>query len=324
MRKNVLVIGGAGYIGSNIVDELISRKDNVIIYDDISTGFKNACNKKAKVIKGSFTDEKKLIKVIKDNKINVIVCMAAKTKVGESVQKPLMYYQTNINGILSVLEAMKKTKCKNLVFASSAAIYGNIKGNKPLKEDLKTIPCNPYGRTKLMSEKIIKDVAEANNFTYAMFRIFNVAGAGKNNGVRAKKASWLIPCITRSFINKQKFIINGGNYKTKDGTTVRDYVHVVDVAHGFCLGVDLVSKNKSGIFNLCSNKGVSTKEAYLTAVKILKQKKNFEVKGNRSGDPGVLIGDNTKAKKILKWKPINSDIGNIIKTDYLFQKKYNL
>ena len=319
MKNNILVIGGAGYIGSNIVDELIVRKDNVIIFDDISTGFIKACNPKAKLIKGSFTDVNKLIKVIKDNKIDAIVCMAAKTKVGESVQLPLMYYRTNLDGILSVLEAMKRTNCKNLVFASSAAIYGNIKDNKPLKEDLKTIPCNPYGRTKLMSEKIIQDVAKANNFNYAMFRIFNVAGAGKN-GVRAEKASWLVPCITRSFINKQKFIINGSNYDTKDGTTVRDYVHVLDVAHGFCLGVDFVLKNKSGIFNLCSGKGISTKEVYKAAVKELKQKPNFEIKGNRSGDPGVLVVSNLKAKKELKWNPINSSIDKVIKSDYLFQK----
>ena len=321
MKNNVLVIGGAGYVGANIVDELFSRKDNIVIYDDFSTGFKEACNKKAKVVKADFCDTKKLVSTIRQNKINVIVCMASKIKVWESVEKPLMYYNVNIKGILSVLDAMKATNCKKLVFASSAAIYGNIKGTKPLNENLKSIPCNPYGRTKLMSEKIIIDVCEALGFKYAMFRIFNVAGASKHNGVRVKKASWLIPCITRSLLNKQKFVINGGNYKTKDGTTVRDYVHVLDVAHGFCLGVDLVNKNKSGIFNLSSGKGTSTKEAYLAAIRVLKQKGNYEIKGNRSGDPGTLIGNCSKAKKILKWKPINSNIENIIKNNYLFQKK---
>ncbi len=322
--NNILVIGGAGYIGSVLVEDLINNKQKVVVYDDLSTGFKSQVHPKAKFIKGCMKDTKKLSLVIKQNKITHIVLLAAKIKVGESTQKPLEYYDTNVNGLISVLEAMKNAKCHNLVFASSAATYGDIKSNKPLSENLVTKPCNPYGWTKYIDEQIIKDYSKTNKINYLLLRFFNVSGASssKKYGIYDKNTSLLIAKINDAIINNKQFKIFGGKYKTKDKTALRDYIDVRDVSNAIVLGIDYLKKNKSDVFNICSSVKISVLDVIKTAQKVTNKKLNYTITDNRPGDPEILIGDNKKIKAKLNWKP-KYDLKEMILSDYQFRLKLN-
>lgn len=322
--KNILVIGGAGYIGSVITEE-ITTKYNVIVYDNLSTGYKKLVNKNAKFIKGDMLNTTLLAKIIKLQKIDVVILMAASIVVSESTKKPLEYFQNNIGGLLSVLKAMKIGKCNKLLFASSAAVYGNCK-LICINEECDKSPCNPYGWSKLICEQIIQNVAQSFNLNYILFRIFNVAGASNTGktGLMNTNSTLLIHCINKSIINKNKFQIFGHSYNTIDGTASRDYIHVLDVANAFYMGVKylLSHANTRFIFNIGQNKGYTVKQVYDLATKLLKIKSNFEFCKNRIGDPSKLLANNKKITSILKWRP-KKTLQDMIMSDYYFQLKNN-
>ena len=318
---NILVIGGARYIGSVVVERLI-KNHKIVVLDDLSTGFKELVHKDAKFVLGTMLDQKLVENIIKENSIELVICLAAKIVVPESVAKPLEYYETNIHGIINVVQALKNTNCKNIIFSSSAAVYG-VPKSVPIREDDIKDPCNPYGRSKLACEWVITDAAKVCDINYAIFRFFNVAGASSSNdyGMMKKKPSLLISCINDCFINNKVFNIYGNQYNTIDKTALRDYVHVSDLASAHELAIEMLKQNKSGIFNLGSGTGYTVKQVYDTAVAVLNQKPNFVYQPNRPGDPDKLLTDYSLANKVLGWKPTHS-LTEMIVDDFNFRNKH--
>lgn len=299
--KNILVIGGAGYIGSVFIEELLKTKKNinVVILDNLSTGFKENINPKAKFYKGCQKDYKLLTKIIIDEQIDFIFHFAAKLVVGESVFMPIEYYENNVGGMLNIVKCMKENNVKNIIFSSTAAVYGNSK-IFPIDENSPKEPINPYGSSKLADEYILKGANEAYGINYGILRYFNVAGASKKYGSRLSNPTLLIPVINKSINNKTQMKVFGNNYKTKDGSCIRDYIHVVDLVKAHILMMEYMLKNnKSNIVNLGTSKGFTVFEVIKTTEKVLNKKVDYIIAPRRKGDPAVLITKNNKAKKDL-------------------------
>ncbi|UUD35085.1 UDP-glucose 4-epimerase GalE [Mycoplasmopsis caviae] len=326
-----LLIGGAGYIGSHVAEQLnIQTNNQVIVYDNLSTGFREFVDKRNKFIKGDILDFKKLTRVFSENKIDIVIYLAGLIKVGESVSNPLSYYETNIMGLVNVLRAMKQNDVNNLVFSSSAAIYGNNSTHEGyfFEDDAKE-PCSPYGKTKYFGEEIIKDFAKANEkFRYSFLRYFNVAGASssKKIGYLTKndaKPTHLIPAISYfAFSLNNDFKIFGNDYKTADGTCVRDYVYVVDLAKIHILVAQkMIQNNQSYYFNVGSSKGFSNLEIVQSFERNLNRSLNVKYGPRRAGDPDILIASN---KKICSEFNIDfkTSIDQIVQSEIEFRKKH--
>lgn len=319
---NILVIGGAGYIGSVTVEHLIESKHNVIILDNLSTGFKSLINPQATFYEGSMFDDKLLTKIFIIHKIEVVILYAAKIIVSESVDKPIEYFWENIGGLSIVLKSMVKNNIKNIIFSSSAAVYGE--SNKiPIHEQDEKKPCNPYGETKLYGEKLILDCNKTYKINFIIFRFFNVAGSSisQKYGMMKKKPSALIPAISDCIINNQQFKIFGNDYQTKDGTCCRDYIHVQDIAYAVTNSLLLLKNNESHIFNLSTNQGYTILDIVKIAQKLISPNLKYAFYPKRNGDPKILLASNDKAKKILNWVP-KYTIEDMIISDYNFRKKY--
>jgi len=316
----ILNIGGAGFIGSVATEKFLKAGHKVIVLDDLSTGFEKLVSKKAKFYKGSMLDYKLLDKIFKTHKIDCVALYAAKIVVPESVAHPNDYYLTNVGGMATVLKAMVANNVKNIIFASSAAVYGVCK-KVPVNENSPKDPCNPYGASKLMCERLLADAKVAHGINYVAFRFFNVAGASESGkyGMMKQKPSLLIPAINDAILHGKKVSIFGDKYKTKDGTCLRDYIHVVDLANAALLGLDYLKKNKSGIFCLGSNSGYTVLDIVKYAKKYVDKELQYEIKPNRAGDPDALITCNNKARKELKWK-VQFSLKDMIVSDYKFRK----
>jgi UDP-glucose 4-epimerase len=321
----VLVIGGAGYIGSHAVYELIRDNHEVVVMDNLSTGDETFIPKGVKFYFGDITKREDLSEIFETEcaikPFDVVMHFAAKLIVPESMSKPLEYYHNNVEGVRLMLEVMTEHNIKNVVFSSTAAVYGN-----PVKtlceEDDITIPVNPYGASKLASENMIKWVCNAYKMNYCIFRYFNVAGADKSLEIGLKKdnLTHLIPITVQTALGiRDKMIVFGDDYDTVDGTCVRDYIHVSDLAHAHVLGAKyILNNNESVLLNLGSNEGYSVKQIIDEVSKYAKV--NYEVGPRREGDPASLIASNTKAKEILGWIPQNG-LSDIIKSDMEYRKK---
>ena len=318
---NVLVIGGAGYIGSHVVYELLRQKQNVIVFDDLSTGNQQAIPQEVKFYKGSQLDSKHLDQVFNENKIDVVMLFSAKLIVSESIQKPIMYFENNINGVANILKVMLKNHIQNIVFSSTAAVYGNLQKNVPVKEEDYKNPINPYGQSKLACEWLIKNAHQTHQINYAIFRYFNVAGADASGAIGqstkgSNKLTHLIPLIIEVATKQRaKLQIYGNDYDTKDGTCIRDYVHVSDLAIAHIQGAMFVLQGKSNTFNIGSSQGFSVLEILQKAKMVTNQKIESEISGRRNGDPPFLVADNSKIKKVLGWKP-KYGIEEMIESDY--------
>lgn len=321
----VCVTGGAGYIGSHAVYELIKENHEVIVIDDLSTGDINSIHNKAKFYKQDISDKELLMKILKEENdkkpIDVIMHFAAKLIVPESVTQPLEYYHTNVEGTRILLETMKELQINNIVFSSTASVYGDAKNGICNEED-SVLPINPYGDSKLACERLIKWSAEAYHFNYCIFRYFNVAGADKSLeiGLNKENLTHLIPVVIETALkSRDKMIIYGDDYNTKDKTCVRDYVHVSDIARAHLLGAKyIVNNNTSTLLNLGSNNGYSVKEIINEVEKYAKV--NYEIGPRRQGDPPIIIANNKKAKEVIGWSPIYT-IKDIIETDYKYRQK---
>lgn len=315
---NILITGGAGYIGSVVTEHCIKNKHKVYIVDDLSTGSKKLINKKAKFYLCDIRKTKELEKIFIKNNFDLVIHLAAKTRVGESVKLPDLYYDVNVNGTKNIINLMNKHNVNKIIFASSAAVYG-IPKKVPLKEDEDKSPCNPYGKNKLECETLIKN----SGLAYGILRFSNVSGASDSlkGGMIQNNPSLLIPIVNRLLVKKQTPIIFGDKYKTKDGTCLRDYVHVEDVATTIDLVIKQLSKDQSLIINVCSNKGYSVKEVIKKACLLNKQPFKYLIKDNRSGDPDKLILCNVRSKKILNFVPKRS-LNQMISSDLKFIKKW--
>jgi UDP-glucose 4-epimerase len=319
----VLVTGGAGYIGSHTVQKLLDAGHEPVIYDNLSTGFKEAIPAGVKFIHGDVRESDLLHRTMKEHPIEAVIHFAAKLIVPESVEKPLEYYDNNVNGTLRVLEACGKNKVSKFIFSSTAAVYGNPE-KSPVTEDMMPAPINPYGSSKWMSEKILADYAKVGGPNYVILRYFNVAGAAVKggNGQRTKNATHLVKVASEVAAKKRLHIeIYGKDYATSDGTCVRDYIHVEDLAMAHLQALNYLSHGGvSQIFNAGYGVGYSVRDVVQTMIKVSKTDFTIKEGPRRAGDPDSIVADSTKIQKTMGWKPQYNDIELICKTAYDWEK----
>ena len=304
---NVLVVGGAGYIGSHAVSLLKNQGHNAIIYDDFSKGHKEVGQiLSVKIVEGDLGDKAKLKEIFISEKIDVVMHFAAFIEVGESVVDPAKYYENNVAKVLKLLEAMVESNVLKFIFSSTAATFGEPIMEK-INEEHPQNPINPYGQSKLMVEKILKDYEKAYGMKSVVFRYFNACGSDMNGiiGESHDPESHLIPLILQAASGRRDSIkVFGTDYATQDGTCIRDYVHVYDLAQAHILGMDkMIKDNQSFNYNLGSGSGYSVKEITDNVKKVTGKDFKVEYVERRAGDPGILIADSTKAEKELDWKP---------------------
>ena len=322
---NILITGGAGYIGSHIVEQLAKNKSNkLIILDNLSTGYKRLIHKKAQFFKGNINNSKILKKIINKNDIETIIHLAASLNVAEAEKNKRKYYLNNIIGTKKLILSCKNSKVKNFIFSSSCSIYGNIIGK--VSEKKKPNPQGYYAFTKYKSEQLIKNYSKIFNYNYAILRYFNVAGASssKKIGEIERSHGHLIKNIAIQCLNNKPIInIYGNNYPTKDGTCIRDYIHVSDLADIHYKSLEHLKKNKKSFTLNCGyGKGYSVLQI---AKHVKKYKKNLIINflERRPGDVAQVYADTKKFKKLLKWKPKFNSINKIIKSAINWERKLN-
>ncbi|MFC6274465.1 UDP-glucose 4-epimerase GalE [Levilactobacillus tangyuanensis] len=321
----VLVLGGAGYIGSHAVDRLIEKGYDVAVVDNLVTGHRAAVNSKARFYEGDVHDQKFLNDVFDKEDIEGVMHFAAFSIVPESMEKPLKYFDNNTAGMVSLLEVMNKHNVKRIVFSSTAATYGEPK-QIPIKETDPQIPTNPYGESKLMMEKIMHWSDEAYGIKFIALRYFNVAGAKEDGSIGEDHhpETHLIPIILQVAAGERKELaIFGSDYPTKDGTNVRDYVHVVDLVDAHILALEyLKAGHDSDAFNLGSSTGFSNKEMLEAARKVTGKEIPAKMAPRRAGDPSTLIAASDKARKVLNWKPQFDNVEDIIRTAWNWKQTH--
>lgn len=320
----ILVPGGAGYIGSHTVAELLERGYEVLVIDNLLKGHREA------LLGGEFVladllDREKLNGVFRKNRIDAVIHFAANSLVEESVKYPDMYYRNNVVGGMNLLDAMKDHGVKYIVFSSTAATYGEPE-NIPILETDKTAPKNPYGETKLTFEKMLKWYDNAFGIKHVALRYFNVAGAHASGkiGEDHSPETHLIPLVLKTAMGMRESIgIYGDDYETQDGTCVRDYIHVTDLADAHILALkELDSSKESRIYNLGNGRGFSVKQVIDAAQDVTGRKIKTVVGGRRAGDPAVLIASSEKIQKELKWTPRFNDIRTIIGSAWKWHKEH--
>lgn len=315
---SVLVLGGAGYIGSHTVDRLVEAGKDVVVVDSLVTGHLAAVRKEAKFYQGDLADKDFMRKVFTENPdIDAVIHFAAFSLVAESMKDPLKYFDNNTAGMVKLLEVMNEFDIKYIVFSSTAATYG-IPEKMPIYEDDPQLPINPYGESKLMMEKIMRWADEAYGIKFVALRYFNVAGAKPDGSIGEDHhpETHLLPIVLQVAMGeREKLQIFGDDYNTPDGTNVRDYVHPFDLADAHVLAVDyLRNGNESSAFNLGSSTGFSNLEIVKAAREVTGKEIPAEIAARRGGDPDTLIAASEKARKVLGWKPEFDDIHKIIET----------
>lgn len=318
---SILVTGGSGYIGFHVVKGLLNKREDVIVVDNLETGHREAVLG-GKLFIGDLRNEEFMTKIFKENEIEGIIHFAANSLVGESMKNPYKYYENNVYGTLCLLKQMVSHKVDKIVFSSTAAIYGNPKV-VPIKENTSAKPTNVYGETKLAMEKMFYWFQKIHDINYISLRYFNAAGADESGkiGEWHKPETHLIPNILKAAIKNEKIKIFGDDYPTRDGTCIRDYIHVTDLAIAHLLSLDNLRERKaSNIFNLGTQQGTTVKEVIKTANKVLNKNIEIEVLPRREGDPAVLVASSQKIEKELGWKPKYSHMDKIIETAWKFMK----
>ncbi|SEM88535.1 UDP-galactose 4-epimerase [Paenisporosarcina quisquiliarum] len=302
----ILVVGGAGYIGSHFVEELVKEKD-VVILDNLSTGHRYLLNERAHFIEGNLGDEALLDSIFKNYNIDAVIHFAASSLVGESVSNPIKYYENNVTATLVLLKTMIAHNVKKFIFSSTAATYG-IPNDDIITEKTATNPINPYGRSKLIIEWMLHDFAKSNELQYVILRYFNAAGAHVNGriGESHSPETHLIPIILEHLLGMRETIsVFGDDYSTKDGTCIRDYIHVTDLANAHLLSLNALLKNdlKTEIFNLGNGTGYSVMEVIRACEEISGKKASILIEVRRDGDPEKLVASSEKIATMLKWSP---------------------
>lgn len=312
---SILVLGGAGYIGSHAVCQLIDKGENAVVIDNLETGHKEAIHPNATFYQGDIRNVEFLSSVFEKESIDAVMHFAANSLVGESMEKPLQYFDNNVYGTQILLQAMVEHNVKHIVFSSTAATYGEPE-SIPLNESMPTNPTNTYGETKRTMEKLMKWTEQAHGIKYVSLRYFNVAGARESGeiGEDHRPETHLVPIILQTALNQRSHItIFGDDYDTADGTCIRDYVHVEDLIQAHILAMNyLKNGGKSDIFNLGSSEGFSVKEMIDAARQVTGQEIPAKIGKRRQGDPSALIASSDKAKQILGWNPSRTSITQIM------------
>jgi len=324
----ILVTGGAGYIGSHTTLELLENGYEVVIVDNLSTGHMVLAPKGAEFETANVGDKAAMEKIIDKHNPEAVIHFAGSIQVEESVSNPLKYYDNNTSVTRSLIETCVKKKVNKFIFSSTAAVFGEPKETQ-LNEDVVKAPINPYGMSKLMTEQILKDTAFAHkDFKFVILRYFNACGADgqQRSGQICEKATHLIKIAAELALGKrEKMSVFGTDYPTKDGTCVRDFIHVSDLANIHKKAMDyLIEKNQSNIFNCGYGKGYSVRDILNSVEKYMGKKLNIIDADRRAGDPAELIADNSKLKEVLSWKPKHDNIDEIVSSSIKWEKSLSL
>ena len=316
----ILVTGGAGYIGSVVTEELIKSGHEATVFDNLEKGHREAVAPEADFVEGDLRDGELLRKIFRQKEIEAVIHLAAYSLVGESVQNPAKYYQNNVVAGLSLLDAMIDSDVKKIVFSSTAAVYGEPE-KQPITETDRLAPTNPYGETKLAFEHALRWYENAYSLKYASLRYFNAAGASERNGELHEPETHLIPLVLQAALGKIPHItIFGEDYHTRDGTCVRDYIHVIDLARAHILALDILDE-RSAIYNLgCGGAGYTVREVIDTAKDVTNLEIPFKIGERRAGDPAVLIASSDKIKSELGWQPEYQDLRVIVESAWKWMK----
>ncbi len=320
----VLVTGGAGYIGSHVVRALLQAGHEVVVYDNLSTGHRQAIPADVPFYEEDIRVTERLAEVLLAERIGAVLHFAALSLVGESMEEPQKYYDNNIGGTLSLVTAMRQAHVENLVFSSTAAVYGEPE-QWPILETAPTCPTNVYGRTKLVIEGMLADFAAAYGVRYVSLRYFNAAGAwedgeiGEDHGTETH----LVPLILKAALGQRKAIsIYGTDYATADGTCIRDYIHVCDLAQAHVLALEhLGCGGECRVYNLGSEQGFSVRQVIETARKITQLDFAVEEATRRLGDPAVLVASSAKIRQELGWSPVRSDLASIVRDAWRWHQR---
>jgi len=321
---SILVTGGAGYIGSHTVKMLSESGYEVVVFDSLEKGHRQAVENKELII-GNLLNEKSLEEVFNKYNISAVIHFAAHSLVGESMLDPQKYYINNVTGTLNLLKAMLQNKVDKLVFSSTAAVYGepNI---SPITEETEKKPTNIYGKTKLIIENILEDYNKAYGLNYISLRYFNACGADESGkiGEDHNPETHLIPLVLKTALGqREKIAIFGDDYNTPDGSCIRDYIHVNDLAQAHILALNALEQgSKSGVYNLGNGNGFSVKEVIKAAEKVTGITINKEIAARRPGDPAVLVACSDKIKNELGWQPQYTDLEKIIETAWKWHKDF--
>ncbi len=317
-QMNILVTGGAGYIGSVLVEELVRDDHDVVVVDDLSKGHRDAVSERAILVEADIADRTQIESLLKEHKVKAVIHMAAFSLVGESFQNSDAYYENNVVKSRALLDAMAAVDVSKIVFSSTAAVYGEP-GRSPIVETDELRPTNPYGETKLQFERVLSDYEKRVGLGHVSLRYFNAAGATAKNGERHEPETHLIPLVLETALGLHPFVeIFGDDYPTRDGTCLRDYVHVLDLARAHILAIDAVD-NTNGAYNLgCGGEGYTVREVIETAREVTGLDIPVRISGRREGDPAVLIASSDRIKGDLNWEPEFQDLRFIIESAWVW------
>ena len=317
-----MVTGGAGYIGSVVVEGLLSDGHQVVVYDNLAKGHRQSVPENIPFIESDLLDRERLIAAFRQHEIDAVIHMAADSLVGESVEKPDKYYRSNVVAGLSLLDAMREVGVKRLVFSSTAAVYGEPE-KQPIEESDPTNPTNTYGETKLTFERALRWYESAYGIRYASLRYFNAAGATERCGEWHDPETHLIPLVLQAATGRREHVeIYGEDYRTRDGTCVRDYIHVVDLARAHILALQILGE-RSAIYNLgCGGDGYSVREVIDVANEITGREIPIKIGPRRAGDPAVLIASSEKIKRELGWSPQFQDLRLIVDSAWQWLQRH--
>lgn len=325
---NILITGGAGYIGSHTVQALLRTQlfkiGHLFVFDNLTTGHREAVPEGATFIQADIRDTKFLSETLKQNKIEAIIHFAAKLIVPESVDRPLEYYDNNVNGVLSLATACRDVGVKKIIFSSTAAVYGEPSSLKPIVETDIALPINPYGMSKLIGERILRDCDKAFGLHSVCLRYFNVAGAALDgtNGQRSKKATHLVNVACQTVLGTRECVeIFGTDFPTPDGTGVRDYIHIEDLAELHILALHYLNQGgTSEVLNCGYGKGYSVREVLESMKKVSQMQLKTKEVSRRQGDPSSLVAQSEKLKKLFSWSPKYADLDLICKSALEWEK----
>ncbi|MFI5072617.1 MAG: UDP-glucose 4-epimerase GalE [Terriglobales bacterium] len=318
----ILVTGAAGYIGSVCSEVLLGRGHSVVALDDLSEGHREAVDPRAQFYRADLHDPEALKQVFSANKIDAVMHFAALCLVEESVKNPGEYYRANVAAGLNLLDAMLRHGVKKLIFSSTAATYGEPE-KIPIPEEHRTKPINPYGASKLLFERILQEFRENSGLEYVTMRYFNAAGASAERGEDHSPETHILPILFEAALGQREaFQVYGTDYPTADGTCVRDYVHVVDIASAHALAVERISEMAGRVYNVGNSRGFSVREVVDTVRGVTGRDIPIRVAPRRAGDPAVLVASSERIRKELSWSPRFSDLKSIIQTAWAWKEKF--
>lgn len=322
MKECVLVTGGAGYIGGVVTSQLLGRGYEVVVLDDLSNGRKASVVKSAKFVQGNIADRALLDQIFRENKIDAVMHFAAFIEAGESMKYPEKFFRNNTANALTLLEAQLAHGIKRFVFSSTAALYGTPE-RTPIEETDKLQPTNTYGESKLLVERMLDWINRIHGLRYACLRYFNAAGAAGELGEDHHPESHLIPLILQVAMGQRENIaIYGTDYPTPDGTCVRDYIHISDLASAHLLALEALKENDRLIYNLGNGKGFSVREVIEAARRVTGHAIPVKEVARRAGDPAVLVASSDKIKRELGWKPEYTQLDSIIQTAWEWRRQH--